>query len=594
LKEVLENKRKVEHTLPLDPKLINIRPAFQGSIIRLWLSNGVMHRSSLKRPNIENSRWLKADKDDEDDDLTFAQKYDKLCAYKRDVFFQKGVKNSPFCHIFIMVTPQVTSFSQIDCGRGYLIYLETKECYNPISDNADEEEKSFFLSRIPKEELTPEEVQVGVKRQIDRFVFPLNQTTSEYPMARFIPPPSTDEDLKTIPVISEDDGTVVNLIANPVVYRIGNSSMTFEEAEQYLIRGVSVDLSSTQLEELRKTFPNQVKISERRIRQIQEEFPLGLPGEALYCTCLVGGDVKTYILNPPCSLYRSALVRDPNSRLAQLTLLRNIAMLKPSEPSGKKFYGIQTDLQDAEFEDLCYLHKSKEENGFNYYFGISNYENELPPAPENLLFDPIQTIDGIRPYSREDLLESRNKPRLAERQSYTNSRWAILAYHYILAMTPSKRKWAWESFNSVYKLYTNTLNFMSKNYEDIIDEKSELYTGSPKAFPVASKVKKDVIKRMKDIIEKAKTTAYSTLTEDEPDNLPDDGSSPMTLKAGRQAGGTSYASAAGLPGKELLPSKVSKNIRNLLRKEEAQSLYKMMKVIGSHMKEISKQVVIHA
>lgn len=566
--ETLENKLKEEHIIPLTKGKVKIRPAFQGSIVRLWLSNGIMYKSTLRNPFLSTAKWMGDVDEDEKEEMTFGQKFDTLCNYDRDVFFQKGVENSPFCHIFLMVSPQVSSYSHIDCGEGYIMYLETKECYAPIKNDPKEEESSFFLSGIPEKDLTEDEIMVGIKKQIDRFVFPLQRTKATYPMANLIPPPSTKDFLKN----------------NSAIYRIGNGTMTFEEAEDFLVKGVSVDLPGGEVEEIRKTFPYQMVYRKSDIEKLEMNFPLGLPGESLYLTCLVDGVIKTYILNPQCSLYRSSLVRDPNSRAAQLINLRTLAMAPPDEPTGNVFRGTKTDLDDMNFEDLVYYHTAEDEK--DYYLGIDNTTTDIvPPPPTDSLYLPTKVFPGIIPYPVADLNKSRKESGILERGSYKNSRWFIIALHYCLAMTPRRRKEAWKSFRKVYKLYDETLRFISSRYEEILDTDSDLYKNKGKAFPLALKNKHQVVQRIVEIINKAKSNKYTLRTENEPDNIPDDGSNPVTIRVGRPVGKTSYAEAFGLPGAETNPAMVSKNIRNLLRKEEGQPLARIMKVIRSYKRD---------
>lgn len=567
--ETLENKMKEVYDIPITEGKIKIRPAFQGSIVRIWLSNNIMYRSTLKNPYLDKAKWMGDSTEDEKKErLTFGQKFNTLCDQNRDAFFKQGVKNSPFCHIFIMVTPQVASFSHVDCGEGYLMYLETKECYEPIRENPDEEEESFLLREIPKSELSSDEIAVGVKREIDRFVFPLHRSDADYPLSNFIPPPSTKEYLEK----------------NSAIYRLGNSTMSIGEADEYLIKGVSVDLPDEEVAKLRETFPYQMVYKRSDIRRLKKEFPFGLPGEALYCTSVVNGEIKTYLLTPQCSLYRAAMVRDPNSRISQLVNLRSLAIAPPRKPTGNLFYGLKTDLDTMEFEDLCMTQKTDGPDYF--YLGIDNTSTDIiPPTPENSFYLPNKESFGIIPYPIADLKGLKKESGLLERNNYWNSRWFIIAFHYCLAMTPHRRKEAWESFRTAYTLYTKTLTFISENYEDIIDEKSVLYTNKGKAFPLSLKSPHGVAQRMKDIILKAKTAKYSREIEDEPDNLPDDGSEPVVIKMGRIVTKTSYAEAFGLPGSEMSPTLVAKNIRNLLRKEEGSSLNRIMKVVKTYIRD---------
>jgi hypothetical protein len=569
LLETMENGKREKHIIPVVPKRTRIRPAFQGSIIRIWLSNGIMYKSTLRNPYLGTAKWLGDPEEGEAKDFpTFSEKFDQICNYNRDVFFEKGVMNSPFCHIFIMVTPQVSSFCHIDCGEGFLMYLETKECYQPVSNDPLEEGESFFLSKIPAAERTTEEIQSGIEKQLDRFLFPLHRTTATYPMANFIPPPTTLESLRE----------------NSAVYRIGNGTLTLDEADRYLERGVSVNMDEEEVAKLRETFPNQMVYRSQDIRKLRKSFPNGLPGEMLYCTYTNdNGLTKTCLLAPQCSLYRAAMLKDPNSRKSQLASLRNFALTAPDTASGNRFIGVKNDLNNMRFEDLVYEQKTEE--GSAYYLGIDNTSTDIVPLPPDYPhYLPTKKSYGMEAYSVDELNKSRTKSNMTERESYRNTKWFILALHYCLAMTPSRRKEAWNSFRKVYELYTQTLNFVCKHYEEILDIKSALYTNPANtAFGLAINSKYKTVSRMVEIIQKAKTAKYTVRIQDEPDELPDNGELPVTIRTGKEVTKTSYAEAFGLPGSEANPAAITRNIRNLLRKEEASSLYRIMKVVGKYM-----------
>ena len=542
LTETLENGRKVEHRLPFNDSSVTIRPAFQGTVIRVWLSNGNLFRSSLRKPTINTAIWPQPEPDGVDVGMTFSEKFDTFCGFGKDQFFKPGVRNSPFCHIFLMCTPQATTYSRIDCGRGYLIYLETKECYDPIPNDPNEEEKSFFLSRIPKEELSEEEVTSGIKRQMDRYVFPLAQTTSEEPLARFIPPTTTEAKLAT----------------DSAVYKTA-ATMTLEEANEFLVRGVNTTLRRKQIKEL------------------QEKYPLQLPGEALYCSFLVRGTIKTYIIHPACVNYKIAVIGDVNNRKNQIMKLRNFAMNEPKRPSRSGFFGIAADLENSNFEDICQVLKGPQ--GDPFYFGIRSdiYQGEtkeLPYPPEEDDYNILKTVAGTTTYFVDDIKKIPKEKKVNERNTYTNTRWFIAAYYYCLCLPPKKRKAGWESFREIYYNYVDVIDFICTNYNDILDEESLL--SKSHVFDVSKKAKKPGYLRLKEIIEIAKTTEYTRKNKPKQEVTLDPESNYIVTNS-RLAGDISYVAAASISSFDIVA-----NIRNILRNEESTSLYRIMKIIKDH------------
>lgn len=542
LTETLENGKKVDHRLPFNDSSVTIRPAFQGTVIRVWLSNGNLFRSSLRKPTIDRATWIQPESDGIDIGMTFSQKFDTLCGFGKDQFFKPGVRNSPFCHIFLMCTPQVTTYSRIDCGRGYLIYLETKECYDPIPNDPNEEEKSFFLSRIPKEELSEEEVTYGIKRQMDRYVFPLAQTTSEGILARFIPPPTTEAYLAT----------------DSAVYKTA-ATMTLKEANKFLIQGVDTNLQK------------------KEIKELQEKYPLQLPGEALYCSFLVHGMIKTFIINPACVNYKIAIIGDVNNRKNQIFKLRNFAMIEPKKPSRSGFFGIEADLDNCNFEDIC--HTLTGPKGDIYYYGIRSniYESEskeLPHPPEEDDYTILRAVAGTTGYFLDDIKNIPKTKKVDERNTYTNTRWFIAAYYYCLCLPPKKRKAGWESFRDIYYNYVDVVDFICTNYDDILDDDSLL--SKSYVFDFAKIVKKPGYLRLKQIVETAKTTEYTKKNKSKQEVTLDPESNYIGKKS-RLAGDVSYISAASVSSFDIVA-----NIRNILRNEESTSLYRIIKIIKDH------------
>jgi hypothetical protein len=626
LTETRENGDTKSHTIFLNENSYHIRPSFQGTIVRIWLSNGVLHKSSLRRPSIVNAHWIRPEPNGIDDNITFSEKFESLCGYGKETLFEPGARNSPFCHIFLMCSPQVNSYSHIDCGQGYVIYLETVQCYDPTEEEGEEQE-SFFLSDIPtkpflftqadvedgvltQEELdqgyllteeidrrkqlpkneqerlrevysartegrgaltetdikngflSREEADHGVKQQRDRYVFPLGQTTlspdeTDNPWPRFIPPPSDANFLET----------------QAAVYSVSDS-MTIKEADKFLRDGVDITTSSETMKTMKK------------------KYPMFLPGEALFITTKdKSGDIKTFIVNPVCVNYRTAMIRDSNSRQHQLIMLRELAIARTTVPTNKQFVGVIDDMEGAVFEDVCQSFEHKD--GSKYYFGISN--DELPPPPPtNSFYDLLSPPEGTMAYDYDDIHSKAQTPGLPERQTFGNTRWFILAYYYCLCMMPSRRASGWESFQQAYEWYTDTMNFIVKNYSLIIDDGSHLY--KTKAFSIqkkSSKPEKTGLYRMKKLIETAMTAKSSSSIAKEPEVLPDKEMAPEEKSSDKpdkavKTASASYATTLKAPAKETNPATIARNIRNLFRKEESTSLYRMMKLFKDYRAESKK------
>jgi hypothetical protein len=539
LTETLENGKKEYHRVPFDEKTVSIRPSFQGTIIRVWLSNGNLFRSSLRKPIINNATWIQTETDGVDVGMTFTEKFDSLCGFGRDQFFKPGVKNSPFCYIFLMCSPQATTYSRIDCGRGYLLYLETKECYTPIIGDPDEEEKSFFLSRIPKEEMSEEEALNKIKRQIDRYVIPLPQPDNESPLAKFIPKSSTED----------------YLAFNSAVYKTV-ASMTLDEANDFLIRGVDRSMKR------------------RHLRKMKEEFPLQLPGEALYCTFIVKGKTQNFILNPPSVNYKVAMIKDVNNRQNQLMQLRDFARENPSRPLNMGFFGIEADLANSRFEDLCYSRKDL--NDEVYYYGIRN-DATFPDPPTDNNYHFLSIPEGVLIYPLEEIVRLKMAKKLPERGTYTTTRWFIIAYYYCLCLPPNKRTAGWNSFIQVYSNFVTTMSFICAHYEDILDDDSNL--NKSRTFSIAIKAKKVGFLRLRDIIELAQTTEYSRKNKDKQIVILEE---EEKVNSKRMVTSTTYVSAASVS-----PTTIRDNIRNIIRTEESTSLYRIMKIVRNYNKEIT-------
>jgi hypothetical protein len=479
-----------------------IRPSFQGTAIRVWLSNGIVHYSSLRNHSVEKARWILAESD-EDPSITFAQKFNELCGFGANELFAPGMRNSPFCHVFLMCTPQSTSHTHIDCGRGFIIYLKTEECYPP-EDAAGEEQVNYLLTRIPEQFMTEADYQLNNEFWVDKRVFPLSLSERKDRLSRFIPRPTLQENI--------DDGIAA-------VYNI-TESMTLEEADAYLTRGVD-DYSSNAI-----------------IAEMAKHYPLYLPGESLHVTITTPDGEQTFILSPSCVGYRTTMVRDVNNRQNQLMQLRDFASRVPEQSTIYPFTGMADDLFNKKYEDLCQLIEPKKGKPKfpAFYYGITNDYPEVPDYPKvqgpseipevsaDVNYSILTPPDGIVEYELDELLdiypldvpdekkssESSSGRSVFERKTYTNSRWFIVAYYYCLCLPMIKRQAGWRSFIELYEHYLETMEFIVQHYDAIVNKKSPLYFPETAPFAFANKLEakkplKEGLLAMEEIISFAKS-----------------------------------------------------------------------------------------
>ena len=337
LKEYSKDGSYIEHTLDFTPGACHLRPGFQGTIVRISLVNGEIIRSTLRRINMKDSKWPNAD-----ETITFEQKFNLLCQYGKELF-TPGKLNSPFCHVFLMCVPQSLTYSHIDCGEGFVMYLQTIKCYESNEDDENEEQESYLSQKA--ENLTEEEKEADVKTIKDRYFFPLSSNETSL----FIPPPSTIELLKQYAAVYVSDVT-----------------MTTDEANLFVTKGVS-------------------KIPNSELIEISRVSPLLLPGEGIFYTGYnkKGERTSNYIILPECCNYRSAVNNDPNNRVRQLIQLRQI---NNSNATIDVFHNNIT-TENLSLENIIFPSKD------NNYF-IFNLLKKLSPIDFNFI-NPASNVKSI-------------------------------------------------------------------------------------------------------------------------------------------------------------------------------------------------------
>lgn len=109
-----------EHVV--DPNRVSIKMGFEGTIINVFKHNGHVYRSTRKKLDPSNSRWGSSE--------TFADMYWSLDGPTDEELFDNNSDYSPYCHIFIMVHPDVQVVSKDNIGSGFLVYLGPKQMWS--------------------------------------------------------------------------------------------------------------------------------------------------------------------------------------------------------------------------------------------------------------------------------------------------------------------------------------------------------------------------------------------------------------------------------------------------------------------------------
>jgi len=109
-----------EHVI--SPDYVSIKLGFEGTILRVFKHGGIVYHSTHRRLNPVNSRWGNS--------ITFLEMYSALNGPADDVLFNPKSDYSPYCHIFLMVHPDVLVATKQDVGPGYLVYLGPKQMWS--------------------------------------------------------------------------------------------------------------------------------------------------------------------------------------------------------------------------------------------------------------------------------------------------------------------------------------------------------------------------------------------------------------------------------------------------------------------------------
>ena len=128
----------LEHVV--DPARSNFKIGFEGTLINVFKHDGKVYRATRKRLDPARSRWGNS--------KTFMEMYWELGGPTDEVLFDPESKYSPYCHVFIIVHPDVLVVSKDNIGDGYLVYLGPKQMwsldYNDSPYKQTQKDESLF------------------------------------------------------------------------------------------------------------------------------------------------------------------------------------------------------------------------------------------------------------------------------------------------------------------------------------------------------------------------------------------------------------------------------------------------------------------
>lgn len=109
-----------EHVV--DPSRVQIKMGFEGTIMRVFKHNGNVYHSTHRRLTTTRSRWGNS--------IPFEEMYHQLNGPKDEELFNPASDYSPYCHLFLMVHPDVLNVTKDQIGSGYLVYLGPKQMWS--------------------------------------------------------------------------------------------------------------------------------------------------------------------------------------------------------------------------------------------------------------------------------------------------------------------------------------------------------------------------------------------------------------------------------------------------------------------------------
>nr|QBK90527.1 MAG: RNA ligase with polynucleotide kinase domain [Pithovirus LCPAC104] len=109
-----------------DKDQYNFTYNFDGVFIRIFKYNEKVFVSSYRKFDISRSRWGNS--------KYFREIYKSLNAPDPDTLFDKNVKNSSYCHIFMIVDPDIIYVTKEKINKGYLVHIDTININNKFTN----------------------------------------------------------------------------------------------------------------------------------------------------------------------------------------------------------------------------------------------------------------------------------------------------------------------------------------------------------------------------------------------------------------------------------------------------------------------------
>lgn len=116
----IEDKNGIQHTFSTDS--LKIQPLFEGTILRVFLFDGVVYYSGHKKIDTTNSHWGGG--------IRFVAAYHEGGGPNPSLLFDLKKKYNPYCHIFLVCHPDLLVATKQRVKKPYVVYLETREMYD--------------------------------------------------------------------------------------------------------------------------------------------------------------------------------------------------------------------------------------------------------------------------------------------------------------------------------------------------------------------------------------------------------------------------------------------------------------------------------
>jgi len=112
----------------INPEQLKIKIGYEGTIMRVFKHGGKVYHSTHRKLDTSRSKWGNS--------ITFEEMYRQLGGPDDDVLFNTESEYSPYCHIFLMVHPDVLNVTKDNVGSGYMVYLGPKELWSYDPENS--------------------------------------------------------------------------------------------------------------------------------------------------------------------------------------------------------------------------------------------------------------------------------------------------------------------------------------------------------------------------------------------------------------------------------------------------------------------------